>query len=82
MATTRQKIPVRILPREEIIEKWLAEIRTFEKRYEMSSEKMVALVDLDAIKQTSEVIQWYHTYYALKSLPEMTPTTGTPGTIT
>ena len=82
MATTRQKIPVRVRPREEIIEEWLAEIRTFEKRYEMSSEKMVALVDLDAIKQTSEVIQWYHTYYALKSLPEMTPTTGTPGTIT
>ena len=82
MATTRQKIPVRVRPREEIIEEWQAEIRTFEKRYEMSSEKMAALVELDAINQTSEVIQWYHTYYALKSLPETTPTTGTPGTIT
>ena len=82
MATTRQKIPVRVLPREQIIEEWQAEIRTYELRYEMSSEEMVALVDLDAMRQTSEVIQWYHTYFALKSLPEMTPTTGIPGTTT
>lgn len=82
MATTMQKIPVRTLPREEIIEEWQAEIRAFEIRYEMPSEKMVALVDRGDMAQTSEVIQWYHTYFALTSLPEMTPTTGIPGTTT
>ena len=82
MATTRQKTPVRVVPKEQILAEWQDEIRTYELRYEMSSEKMAALVDMDAIPQTSEVIRWYQTYYALKYHSEKTPTTGTPGTTT
>ena len=82
MATTRQETPVRVLPREQIIRERQQELRVFEKRYEMSSKKMAALVELDAINQTAEVIQWYHTYYAVKSYLEETPMTGTPGTTT
>ena len=80
MATTRQKIPVRVLPREEIIKEWQDEIRVYELRYEMSSEKMAALVELEDKDHTAEVIRWYHTYYALKYQLEQTPTTGTLGT--
>jgi superfamily II DNA or RNA helicase len=82
MATTRQKIPVRVLPREEIEKEWEADIHIYEVRYEMSSEKMAALVELGAMRQTAEVIRWYHTYYAVKSYLGETPTTGTPGTTT
>ena len=80
--TTRQRIPVRAISREQAIEEWQEEISTFELRYEMSSEKMATLVEVDAMCHTAEVIRWYHTYYALKSLLETTPTTGTPGTTT
>ena len=82
MATTRQKIPVRVLPREEIIKERQDRLRKYELRYEMSSEKMAALVDLGAMRQTAEVIRWYQTYYAVKSYFEETPTTGTPGITT
>ena len=82
MATTRQKIPVRVLPREKIIEERQAKLKKYELRYEMSSEKMAALVELGAMRQTAEVIRWYQTYYAVKSYLETTPTTGTPGTTT
>ena len=82
MATTRQRIPVRVLPREEILKEWQDEIRTYELRYEMSSEKMATLVELNAMNHTAEVIRWYHTYFALKYQLEKTPMTGTPGTTT
>ena len=82
MATTRQKIPVRVLPREQIIKERQEQLRKYELRYEMSSEKMAALVELDAMRQTAEVIRWYQTYYAVKSLLETTPTTGTLGITT
>ena len=82
MATARQKIPVRVLPREQIIKERQEQLRKYELRYEMSSEKMATLVELDAIRQTAEVIRWYQTYYAVKSLLETTPTTGTLGTTT
>ena len=82
MATTRQKIPARVLPREQIIKERQEQLRKYELRYEMSSEKMATLVELDAMRQTAEVIRWYQTYYAVKSLLETTPTTGTLGITT
>ena len=82
MATTRQKIPVRVIPREQIIEERQARLRKYELRYEMPSKEMAALVESGAMRQTAEVIRWYQTYYAVKSLLETTPTTGTPGTTT
>ena len=82
MATTRQKIPVRVLPREQIIKERQEQLRKYELRYEMSSEKMATLVELDAMRQTAEVIRWYQTYYAVKSLLATTPTTGIPGITT
>ena len=80
MATTRQKIPVRVIPREQIIEERQAWLKKYELRYEMSSEEMASLVESGAMRQTAEVIRWYQTYYALKSYRETTPTIGTPGT--
>ena len=82
MTATKQKLQVRVIPREQMIQEWQDEIRTYELRYEMSSEKMATLVELDAMNHTAEVIRWYHTYYALKYQSETTPTTGTPGTTT
>ena len=66
MTATKQRIQVRVIPREQMIQEWQDEIRTYELRYEMSSEKMATLVELDAMNHTAEVIRWYHTYYALK----------------
>ena len=82
MATARQKIPVRVLPREQIIKERQEQLRKYELRYEMSREKMATLVELDAMRQTAEVIRWYQTYYAVKSLLETTPTTRTLGITT
>lgn len=82
MAATRQKIPVRVIPREQIFEKRQARLKKYELRYEMSSEEMASLVESGAMRQTAEVIRWYQTYYALKSYRETPPTIGTPGTTT
>lgn len=57
-------------------------MRKYEVRYEMSSEKMATLLELDAINPTAEVLEWYATYYEALSLRKTTPMTGTPGTTT
>ena len=84
MATTkpRQKIPVRVVPPGVMLAEAEAELRQYEVRYEMSSEKMATLLELDAIKPTAEVLEWYCTYQGAKLLRAKTPTTGTPGTTT
>ena len=75
-------IPVRYLSSGEMLAEVEAELRKYEVRYEMSSEKMATLLELDAIKATAEVIKWYASYQGAKLLRAKTPTTGTPGTTT
>ena len=84
MATTkpRQKIPVRVVPPGTMLAEAEAELRQYEIRYEMSSEKMATLLALDAIKPTAEVLEWYCAYQEAKLLRAKTPTTGTPGATT
>ena len=74
--------PGRVVPRGTMLAEAERKLRKYEVRYEMSSEKMAALLELDAIKPTAEVIRWYSTYQGAKLLRAQTPTTGTPGTIT
>ncbi len=57
-------------------------IDEYEQRYELPRARMAELVDWDAIIPSIEVIKWYHGYDVLKSLLEITPTTGTHGTTT
>ena len=80
MVASGEKIKVRVLSREQMLEERQAKLREYELRYEMSSEEMAALLELDSMRPTGEVIRWYQTYCAVKSLLETTPTTGTPGT--
>ena len=82
MATTKQKIPVRVVPPGTMLKEAEEELRKYEIRYEMSSEKMATLLSLDAIRPTAEVLRWYSTYQGAKLLRAKTPTTGTPGTTT
>ena len=76
------RIPVRIVPREQMLKQKQEEMREFERRYEMSSEEMVDLFERDEIRPTAEVLRWYQVYHAVQYILEMTPTTGTPGTTT
>ena len=84
MATTkpRQKIPVRVVPPGTMLAETEAELRQYEIRYEMSSEKMATLLALDAIKPTAEVLRWYSAYQGARLLRAKTPTPGTPGATT
>ena len=75
-------IPVRYLSNGEMLAEVEAELRQYEVRYEMPSEKMATLLELDAINPTAEVLKWYATYQGAKLLRARTPTTGTPGTTT
>ncbi len=77
-----ERIPVRVAPLEVFIAEKRAIVEEYERRYEMSSEEMTALVDSDAIVPTIEMIKWYHAYDGLKFYLEMTPMTGTRGTTT
>ena len=75
-------IPVRVVPPGTMLAEAERKMREYEVRYEMSSEKMATLLELDAINPTAEVLEWYATYYEALSLRKTTPTTGTPGTTT
>ena len=75
-------IPVRYLAPGEMLAELEAELRQYEIRYEMSSEKMAKLLELDAIRPTAEVLEWYAIYYGALSVRAKTPTTGTAGTTT
>ena len=80
--TTISGIPVYYYIREERMAECRQELSVYEKRYELASEKMAYLVDNDKVKPSIEIIKWYHLYDELEFLLEMTPTTGTRGTIT
>ena len=83
MATVKKRIiPVRYLSDEEALAEIGEKLSVYEHRYEMSSDKMAKLLELDAIRPTAEVLKWYATYQGLLSIRRTTPTTGTPGTIT
>ena len=74
------RTPVIHMPPGQMLKDAEEKLRVYEVRYEMSSEKMATLLELDAIRPTAEVLRWYATYQGAKSLRAKTPTTGTPGT--
>ena len=82
--TTEPKvgITVRNVPAGTMLAEAERKMREYEIRYEMSSEKMATLLELDAIRPTAEALRWYSTYQGALSLRKKTPTTGTPGTTT
>lgn len=83
MSTTgKASITVRNVPPGTMLAEAERKMRKYEVRYEMSSEKMATLLELDAINPTAEVLEWYATYYEALSLRKTTPTTGTLGTTT
>ena len=75
-------IPVRTVPSGTMLAEAEASMQKYEARYEMSSEKMATLLELDAINPTAEVLKWYATYQGAKLLRARTRTTGTLGTTT
>ena len=75
-------IPVRYLSSGEMLAEVETELRLYEVRYEMPSEKMATLLELDAIRPTAEVLKWYATYQGAKLLRARTRTTGSRGTTT
>ena len=79
---TKQGIPVHRIPAEVALAEAESKMREYERRYEMSSEKMATLMELDAMRPTAEVLRWYSTFQGAKLLRETTRTTGTPGTTT
>ena len=83
MATTQKySATVRHVPSDVWLEELDARLQEYEVRYEMSSEKMAALLEMDAIRPTAEVIKWYAAYQGKVYARRGTLTTGTPGTTT
>ena len=78
----KRHTPVHTVPPGTMLAEAESEKRVYEKRYEMSSEKMAKLMEADAIRPTAEVIKWYSTFQGARLLREKTPTTGIPGTTT
>ena len=83
MSTTgKASITVRNVPPGTMLAEAERKMRKYEVRYEMSSEKMATLLELDAIDATAEVLRWYSAYQGAKLLRTKIPMTGTPGTTT
>jgi hypothetical protein len=77
-----RKIPVRKVSSGEMRAELDERIRVFERRYEMSSDKMDLAFSLGLVRETAEIVEWMQAYYVRKYLNEKTLTTGTPTTIT
>lgn len=75
-------IPIETLPRGTLLSETEARLNEYEHRYEMSSDKMATLLELDALRPTAEVLRWYSAYQGAKLLRAQTPTTGILGTTT
>ena len=75
MATpTKHKIPVRVVPPGTMLREAEEELRVYEVRYEMSSEKMATLLSLDAIRPTAEVLRMvFHLPSAAQIAPRKDP---------
>ena len=83
MVTSKiKRIPVHKVPAGTMLAELDQKMRKYEIRYEMSSDKMAALLEMDAIRPTAEVLRWYSAYQGAKSIREKTRTTGTVGTTT
>jgi hypothetical protein len=77
-----RKIPVRKVSSGEMRAELDERIRVFERRYEMSSDKMDLAFSLGLVRETAEIVEWMQAYYVRKYLNEKTLTTGTPTTTT
>ena len=73
-----RKIPVRKVSSEEMRAELDERIRVFERRYEMSSEKMSLAFSLGLVRETAEIVEWMQVYHVRKYLNEKTLTTGIP----
>lgn len=78
-ARIEKGIPVHVVPPGTMLAEAERKLRKYERRYEMSSDKMATLLELDAINPTAEVLKWYSAYQGAKLLRKETPTAGTPG---
>ena len=79
--TTLEDIPV--VPTSKLRAKLRRRIRTCERRYEMSTEKMREVVKKDPLRETWEICQWLMDDALLKDLAEMEKSTaGSPSTDT
>ena len=77
-----RRIPVRKVSSGEMRAELDERIRVFERRYEMSSDKMDLAFSLGLVRETAEIVEWMQAYYVRKYLNEKTLTTGTPTTTT
>ena len=77
-----RKIPVRKVSSGEMRAELDERIRVFERRYEMSSDKMDLAYSLGLVRETAEIVEWMQAYHVRKYLNEKTLTTGTPTTTT
>ena len=75
-------IPVRYLAPGEMLSELEAELRQYEIRYEMSSEKMATLLEWGEMQETAEVLKWCFAYRAWQSLKDRTRTDGSRGKTT
>ena len=82
VSKTATGIPVRYLAPGEMQAELEAELRQYEIRYEMPSERMAALVERGEMQETIEVLKWLSAYRALEFLNDRTRTDGSRGRTT
>ena len=82
VSKTATGIPVRYLAPGEMLAEIEAELRQYEIRYEMPSERMAALVERGEMQETIEVLKWLFAYRALEFRNDRTRTDGSRGRTT
>ena len=75
-----RRIPVVKVPAGTMEKELEDRIKVFERRYEMSSEKMCQAFSLGVVRETAEIIEWLQAYHVLLRFQGATHTDGTHGT--
>ena len=69
-------VKVRITDGKKVVARLRRRIRTYEKRYEISSAEMAALLTSGYVRETAEMLRWMHDFRALRLIRAETPITG------
>lgn len=71
------EVTVRDVDGRKVVARLRRRIRTYERRYEVTSEQMANLITTGYVKETAEIDKWMYAYRALQLIRPETRTRGT-----
>ena len=64
----KKEIPIRRISSRRVITNLRSNIKRYEQRYEISSNKMLNMISSGQIRETAEILKWLQDYHVLQLL--------------